>query len=56
MLKPVVTVSVELAPALTELGLKFAVAPDGRPDAERFTVWVLPEVIAVLMVLVAEFP
>ncbi len=41
-------------PAVTEVGLNDAVAPLGRPEALRFTVWALPEVTAVLMVLVPD--
>jgi hypothetical protein len=42
-----VRVSVLLAPAGTEVGLKLAVTPAGRPAIERFTVCALPEVTAV---------
>jgi hypothetical protein len=34
----VVTVIVELPEPLTEVGLKLALAPDGRPDALKLTV------------------
>ena len=39
-----------------EAGLKEADAPAGKPLALRFTVCALPEVIAVLMVLVPLAP
>ncbi len=41
-------------PAVTEVGLNDADAPLGRPEALRFTVCALPEVTAVLMVLVPD--
>jgi hypothetical protein len=44
------TDSVELPPAVTEVGLRLAVAPVGTPLTLRFTVWAEPEVTAVLMV------
>jgi hypothetical protein len=44
------TVSVELPPAVTELGLRLAVAPLGKPLKLRFTVCAEPKVTAVLMV------
>src|SRR5436305_13287799 len=34
-------------PAVTDVGLNVAVAPEGRPLAERLTVWAEPEVTAV---------
>ena len=47
----------ELDPALTEDGVKVAVAPVGRPlVALRATDWATPLVTAVLMVLVAAEP
>ena len=53
---PASTVSVELAPAVTELGLKLALAPDGSPLSDRLTVWALPEVTAVEIVEVPWVP
>ena len=41
------TVIVEDAPAATELGLKLAVAPDGKPDAASATVCGDPLITAV---------
>src|SRR5207253_6538511 len=49
---PALTVSVLEPPAVTEVGLSEALAPPGTPDTLRFTVSALPEVTAVLMVLV----
>jgi hypothetical protein len=46
----VLTVSVELLPAVTEAGLKLAVAPAGRPLALRLTVPAEPAVTPVLTV------
>ena len=56
MLPEVEIVSVDDEPDWTEEGLKLAVAPLGRPDAVRFTVCALPEVVAVPMVVVAAEP
>src|SRR2546421_7619982 len=53
---PVFTVSVELPPAVTDVGLSAAVAPLGTPVTERLTVCALPEVTAVEIVLVPEAP
>src|SRR5664280_3894765 len=45
---PVVdTVMVELPPAVTDVGLKVTVVPDGAPLALRLTVWATPLVTAV---------
>src|SRR2546426_1630824 len=52
----VFTVSVELPPAVTDVGLSAAVAPLGTPVTERLTVCALPEVTAVEIVLVPEAP
>ena len=49
-----VRVSVELPPAVTEVGLNEAVTPDGRPLAARATDSAEPETRAVLIVLVAR--
>ena len=49
-------VSVELPPAVTVLGLKDAVAPDGSPLALRVTVWAEPLTTAVLTVEVTLWP
>jgi hypothetical protein len=43
----VVTVSVELPPAVTVVGLNEAVAPVGRPEAARVIVSALPATSAV---------
>jgi len=43
----VVTVSVELAPALTEDGLNVPLAPAGKPASESATVCAFPEVTCV---------
>ena len=53
---PALTVSVELPPAVTEVGLRLADAPAGVPDTVRATVSALPEVTAVEIVLVPEPP
>ena len=39
---------------MTDPGLNEALAPVGRPPMEKVTVWVVPEVTAVEMVLVTE--
>lgn len=49
-------VRVEEPPEVTEVGLKLALAPAGRPEILKVTVWAVPEVVAVLMVLVPLFP
>src|SRR5258708_19077718 len=41
---PVFTLSVELPPAVTDVGLSDALAPLGRPVTERLTVCAFPEV------------
>ena len=46
--------SVEFPPALTEVGLKVAVAFLGRPEILKVTVCVPPEVTAVEIVLVFD--
>jgi hypothetical protein len=46
-------VSVEEPPGVTEAGLKVAVTPAGRPEADRFTVSVSPP-IAVVVTVVAD--
>ena len=48
---PALTVSTEPPPAVTDAGLREAVAPLGAPETERVTVCALPEVIAVEMLL-----
>lgn len=48
----VVTVMVlvqEVVPGLQEAGLKAALAPEGRPDAESATTWLVPPVAATVM-------
>ncbi len=52
---PAFTVSVELPPAVTDVGSD-AVAPLGTPERERLTVCALPEVTAVEIELVPEAP
>jgi hypothetical protein len=52
----VASVSVEELPAVTEVGLKLAVAPDGSPEADSATDSVSPPVAAVEIVAVAELP
>jgi hypothetical protein len=47
---------VDEPPEVTEEGLNEAVAPAGRPEAERFTVWALPLVVAVETVAETEPP
>ncbi len=56
MLPAVVTVRVEEPPAVTDVGLKEAEAPVGRPEVESATLWAVPEVTAVEMVEVADPP
>src|SRR5438046_3176507 len=53
---PAPTVSVELPPAVTAIGLSVAVAPDGAPVTVRFTVSAVPLVTAVEMVDVPLAP
>src|SRR5437879_7454106 len=53
---PVFTVSVELPPAVTDVGLSAAVAPLGTPVTERLNVCALHDVTAVEIVLVPEAP
>jgi|SRR5579859_97139 len=53
---PVVTVRVELPPAVTEVGLKLAVAPEGTPVTLKLTVCAEPLVTAVLIVEVPLLP
>jgi hypothetical protein len=53
---PAVSVSVELLPVVIDAGLNAAVAPAGKPLAERVTVCELPVVNAVEMVLVPDPP
>ncbi len=56
MVAPAVRVNVELAPAVTLVGLNAAVAPAGRPVTESETVWAAPEVTAVPIVEVTPAP
>ena len=49
-------VSVEFCPALIEVGLKLALAPDGNPVAERLTVRAVPAVTSVLTVYAVAEP
>ena len=50
------TVRMALPPAITEVGLSEAVTPAGAPLTERLTVFVTPEVSAVLIVDVPDAP
>src|SRR6266540_4842039 len=52
----VLIVRAEDAPEVTDDGLKLAVAPLGRPLADRLTVCALPEVVAVATVADTEPP
>ena len=52
----VLIVSVDDPPAVTDVGLNVAVAPDGSPDALSDTVCAEPEVTAVETVVVTELP
>ena len=52
----VVIVIVDEPPEVTDAGLNEALAPLGKPLAERLTVWALPDVVAVLTVAVTEPP
>lgn len=56
VLAPAVSVSVELLPLVTDAGLNDAVAPAGKPLAERVIVCALPVVNVVEMVLVPDPP
>ena len=53
---PALIVSVELLPAVTDVGLKLALAPAGRPDTAGATVSALPLVTAVEIVEVPLAP
>jgi hypothetical protein len=53
---PVLMVSVELLPAVTDVGLKLAVAPEGTPLTLKFTVCAEPLVTVVPMVEVPLLP
>jgi hypothetical protein len=52
----VVTVRVELPPAMTDGGAKVPVAPEGKPATDRLTVWAVPEVTCVFTVYVVLEP
>ena len=56
MLDEVLIVAVDEAPAVTEAGLNAALAPAGRPLAEKVTVCAAPPVTAVETVVEAEPP
>jgi hypothetical protein len=56
VLAPAASDSVALAPAVTLVGLKLAVAPAGTPLADSATLCALPEVTAVAIVEVAAAP
>ena len=49
-------VKVELHGGLQAPGLKVAVAPDGRPAADKLTAWEVPAVRVVDTVAVADCP
>ena len=49
-------VRVDLQFWLQDVGEKEAVAPEGRPDAEKDTDWVVPDVRMAVMMLVTEEP
>ncbi len=53
---PALKVKVELPPAVTAVGLRLAVAPDGTPETDKETVCALPEATAVETVAVAVAP
>jgi len=53
---PAFTESVELPPAVIDVGLSDAVAPAGVPDTERVIAWALPLVTAVEIVLLPPVP
>ena len=52
----VLRVRVELPPAVTELGLKEAVAPEGSPEALKVTDCGFPLITVVLMVELTLWP
>jgi len=52
----VVTVIVELPEPFTEVGLKMALAPDGRPDAPKVTMPLKPFCGVTVIVLVPLAP
>ena len=52
----VVIVMLDEPPEVTDAGLNDALAPVGKPLAERLTVWALPDVVAVLTVALTEPP
>ena len=53
---PAPMVSVELAPAVTDVGLNVALAPAGTPEIDKLTVCAPPVVTAVEIVLAPELP
>jgi hypothetical protein len=52
----VANVTVDEPPAVTEVGLKDTVTPEGAPEAERLTDCAEPEVTAVLTCAVVDEP
>jgi len=52
----VTTVRVELPPAVTDGGANVPVAPEGRPETDRFTFWAVPEATCVFTVYVVLEP
>ena len=56
LLAEIVTVELPLPGAAMELGLKLAVTPDGKPEADRVTAELKPPVMVVETVLLAELP
>ena len=56
LLAEIVTVELPLPGAAMEPGLKLAVTPDGKPEADRDTAELKPPVMVVETVLLAELP
>jgi uncharacterized membrane protein YccF (DUF307 family) len=56
LLAEIVTVELPLPGAAMELGLKLAVTPVGKPEADRDTAELKPPVMVVETVLLAELP
>lgn len=52
--REIVNFNVEVPPEVTVAGEKLAVTPEGRPEADSFTVWVDPLVAAVTMEVLIE--
>lgn len=56
LLAEIVTVELPLPGAAMELGLKLAITPAGKPEADRDTAELKPPVMVVETVLLAELP